>query len=158
MGMTFIGQLFLLKLLSGRIVGGVLRDLAKCDDGTVAPDEPMVECLCELLTTIGYTLECSNDGRVAIESVCGRLLELKDRPSPAGTRPGGLYSKRVQFAIQELLDIRSSGWRKKTFKPSAKTKEEIRREQEQYLRAQAWGMDVSGAEVKIVGKPRHGPP
>merc|ERR1712195_133615 len=64
------------------------------------------------------------------------------------------YSKRVQFAIQDVLDIRSAGWKKKTFKPAAKRKDEIRREQEMELRRVASGQEVGASEVQIAGARR----
>jgi len=148
--MKFIGQLFLRSLLSGRVIGSVMKDLAKCNQGDVVPEEPMVECLCELMTNIGYTLEAHGPaGKEAISTVCDRLLQLKQQP---GTRKGGLYSKRVQFTIQDLLDVRSVGWKKKTFKASAKTKEEIRQEQVRDMQAQMMGMgQASASEVQIAG-------
>lgn len=142
--MKFIGQLFLRALLGTRIIESVIRDLAKCSTEAAVPEEPMVECLCELLQNIGYTLEVSGSGgQAALTEVCFRLQNLKKN-----------YSKRIQFAIQDVLDIRSAGWKKKSFKASAKTKEEIRREQEMELRAQACGHEVVAAEVQIAGARR----
>lgn len=140
--MKFIGQLFLRSLLSARIVGSVLRDLSKCDKGPDAvPQEPMVECLCELIQNIGFTLEAyGQDGKESLESVCSHLQELKRH-----------YGKRIQFAIQDVLDVRCNGWRRRTFKASAKTKGEIYQE---HLRAQAWGCETPAAEVQIAGARR----
>lgn len=142
--MKFIGQLFLRALLGTRIIESVIRDLAKCNAEAVVPEDAIVECLCELLQNIGYTLEASGaSGQAVLTEVCTRLQNLK-----------GNYGKRIQFAIQDVLDIRSAGWKKKTFIHSAKTKEEIRKEQELELRAAACGREVSSAEMQIAGARR----
>jgi hypothetical protein len=142
--MRFIGQLFLRALLGSRIIESIIKDLAKCEHADMAPEEAIVECLCELLQNTGYTLERSGEaGKASLSKVCDKLCAIK-----------GNYNKRIQFGIQDVLDIRGAGWKKKTFKASAKTKEEIRREQEQDLWAQACGREVQSAEVQIAGARR----
>jgi len=142
--MRFIGQLFLRSLLGSRIIESIIKDLAKCQDADVAPEEAIVECLCELLQNTGFTLERSGAaGQASLSKVCDKLCAIKSN-----------YSKRIQFGIQDVLDIRAAGWKKKTFKASAKTKGEIRREQEQDLWAQACGQEVQSAEVQIAGARR----
>lgn len=147
--MKFIGQLFLRELLNAKIMGTVIQDLAKCNQAEIIPEEPMVECICMLLTNIGYTLESSPMGKSALSSVCAQLEELKSQRSADGK---SVYSRRIQFAIQDLLDVRSAGWTRKTFKASAKTKEEIRLQQEWELAAQGYGHQVpNSGEVQIAG-------
>jgi len=146
--MKFIGHLFLRQLLSAKIIGSVIQDLTSCDQADVLPEEPMIECICELLSNIGYTLESTAVGKAAVTAVCGRLLDLKQRQTELGK---GVYSKRIQFGIQDILDMRCAGWTKKTFKASAKTKDEIRRAQEKEMALQARGKEVSSGEVQIAG-------
>jgi hypothetical protein len=140
--MRFIGQLFLRELLSAKIMGSVIQDLSTCDKADLFPEEPMVECICELLTTIGYTLDASPVGKKALSTVCSRLKELKSK---------GLYSKRIQFLIQDLLDLRQAGWARKTFKAAATTKHEVKMQQEKDLAASAWGLPKVDGELQIAG-------
>lgn len=147
--MKFIGHLFLRQLLSAKVIGSVIQELTLCNRAQEVPQEHVIECACELLTNIGYTLDAMPAGAHALTQVCGRLKELKGRKGENGKL---VLSKRVQFQIQDLLDIRSAGWAKKTFKTSAKTKEEIRLEQSRELAAAAKGKEVDGAERVIVGK------
>jgi len=63
-----------------------------------------------------------------------------------------VYCKRIQFMIQDLLDTRAAGWAKKMFKSSAKTKGEIRLEQERDLDARSRGKDVLQAELVVAGQ------
>lgn len=146
--MKWLGNLFLRQLLSAKIVGSIIADLAMCEDANSIPKEHIVECICELLTSIGYTLEAMPAGKGAMEQVCGRLLDLKSKKDKKGK---SVYSKRVMFGVQDLLEARAAGWMKKVFKTTAKTKEEIARDQESDLQAQASGKAVSSAQWVAVG-------
>eukprot|EP00929_Paragymnodinium_shiwhaense_P009177 TRINITY_DN11323_c0_g1_i1.p1 TRINITY_DN11323_c0_g1~~TRINITY_DN11323_c0_g1_i1.p1 ORF type:complete len:651 (-),score=199.28 TRINITY_DN11323_c0_g1_i1:218-2170(-) len=146
--MKFIGHLFLRQLLSARVIGSVLLELVLCGHDEL-PHEHVVECACELLLCIGYALEAMPTGAASLASVCGRLMDLKGMKDESGK---GVYSKRMTFAIQDLLDTRASGWTKKTFKSSAKTKEEIRLDQKRDQVAQARGKETNGAEHIVAGQ------
>jgi translation initiation factor 4G len=125
--MKFVGHLFLRQLLSVKVIGSVIRELVSCDEVSILPEEHAIECAIELCNAIGYTLEAMPVGASVLGQVCGRLLELKGSKTDQGK---GAYSKRVQFQILDLLETRSARWAKKSFKTSAKTKDEIRQEQE----------------------------
>jgi len=144
----FIGHLFLRQLLTAKIIGSVISDLAMCESVDVMPGEHVVECICELLNSIGYTLESMPAGKGAVAQVCGRLMDLKTRTDRRGK---AVYCKRIQFAIQDLLDTRAAGWTKKVFKAAAKTKEEIRNEQSRDLQRQAAGKGIDASEHVIAG-------
>jgi len=146
--MKFIGHLFLRQLLTARIIGSVIQDLVMCGPGDVLPGEHVVECVCELLNSIGHTLESMPAGQSALQHVCGRLIDLKQRTDARGRLA---YCKRIQFQIQDLLETRAAGWTKKVFKSAAKTREEIRSEQTRDLRAQARGRTVEGSEQIVAG-------
>jgi hypothetical protein len=150
--MRFIGNLFLRQLLTSKIIASVIQELTLCEEdksgGTAVPEEHIIECICELLTSIGYTLEQMPQGKICLQQVCGRLLDLKQRKNNQGK---SIYSKRIQFSIQDVLDARQDGWKVRSFKPSAKTKEEVKIEQERDIKAQACGRKVDDAEVTIAG-------
>jgi translation initiation factor 4G len=152
--MRFIGHLFLQKLLNSKIVASIISELVglQNDEEEIVPEEHVVECICELLTAIGHTLEGMPAGKECITQVCGRLLELKGRLKDGK----GLLSKRIQFSIQDVLEMRQKGWMKKTFKAVAKTKEEVRAQHEEELEAQKRGKNVTGAELVVAGaRPTH---
>lgn len=143
--MKFIGHLFLRHLLSAKVISSVLRDLTTCDALDDTPHEHKIECVIELLESIGYTLESMPTGQQALAQVYGRLLELKKQKSASGRC---FLSKRLQFRVQDLLDMRSAGWTKKVFKAQAKTKEDIRLDQEHGLDVAA--RIVAGARPEYV--------
>jgi len=150
--MKLIGHLFLRDLLTTKVIAGIVQDLACCDDVKQTPEEHIVECVLELLQSIGYTLEASA-GKAALLEVFRHLLDLKARKDKNGK---AIYSKRLQFGIQDLVDVRAAGWLKKVFKAAAKTKEEIAKEQERDINAQAVGKAVTGAEfIRVGDKPAY---
>jgi len=121
--MKFIGNLFLRQLLAVRVIGQVVHDLVGIKDGL--PEEHMIECVCELLRSIGYTLDNTPQGKMLMSQFSARLADLKRIVGPNGR---GAFSKRIQFQIQDLLDLRNKGWQEKLFKEQAKPLEEIRKE------------------------------
>jgi len=147
--MKFIGHLFLRQMLSARVIGSVIKELTLCDDADQVPEEHVIECAVELLMSVGHTLEGMPAGKQAMGQVCGRLLDLKGRKTRAGQ---AIYCKRIQFAIQDLLDARKAGWARKVFGGVAKTKAEIKLEQERDLNSQAYGGEVVSGQVVISGQ------
>lgn len=149
--MKFIGHLFLRKLLSAKVICSVLCELVLCDFEDYIPEEHTIECACELLLAVGHTLEALPAGVQAVQQICSRLLDLKSRRTMEGK---AAYSKRVQFVVQNVLDARSAGWATKTFRSSAKTKEEIRLEQQRELDARSRGasMTAGAGELIVAGQ------
>lgn len=121
--MRFIGNLFLRQLLAVKVIGQVVHDLIGVKENN--PEEHMIECVVELLQAIGYTLDTTPHGKDLMQQFASRLIELK---TSAASDSKAVYSKRVQFLIQDLLDLRSQDWKKKLFKEQAKTKEEVRKD------------------------------
>jgi len=143
--MKFIGHLFLRKLLTARIIGQVIQDLAMCHDANTHPAEHVLECICTLLNNIGYTLEGMPAGKESIKQVCGRLLDLKQRKNKKNK---AIYPMRIQFMIQDLIDTRNAGWVKKVFKTTAKTKDQIREDAKKDEKTQK----NDGSEVVVAGQ------
>jgi len=121
--MKFIGHLYLRRLLAAKIISEVVHDLLTHDDGI--PEEHKVECALELLQNVGYTLEKTPQGEALITKFASRLMDLK-RLQGADSKPA--LSKRVQFGIQDLLDLRKNGWRKKMLRDQAKKIDDVRRD------------------------------
>merc|ERR1711957_52832 len=114
-----------------------------------APAEHVIECVCELFDSIGYTLDALPVGNAALTQVCCRLMDLKRHQLPTGKRA---YSKRIDFKIQDVLELRSGGWAKRVFKVSAKTKDAIRLQQQQDLEEDVTGIARAGSEIVVAGK------
>lgn len=148
--MKLIGHLFLRQLLSAKVIGCIIQDLTLCNDLEQTPAEHVIECAVELIMAIGHTLESMPVGKAVLQQVCVRLKELKSMKESDGRF---VYCKRVQFAIQDLLDVRKDGWTRKMFGGGkAKTKEEIRLEQQREMNAQALGTDCSSGQKVVAGQ------
>jgi len=146
--MKFIGNLFLKNHLSAKVIGHVIQDLV-CISAEQVPEEPMVECICELLKTIGYTLEQSANGKASLISVCGRLKDLMNtKVKDKSGRDVPKYSRRIQFAIQDIQDMKSNGWKAKIFKEQAKKMQDVKADHDRQARAK--GPIVS--ETVVAGK------
>jgi cold shock CspA family protein len=138
--MRFIGNLFLRQLVSIRLILAILADLLDVD----SPEEHAIECVCQLLLSIGYTLESIPVGKAFLSQVIARLEGLKEPNNCT-------YSKRMKFCIQDLLEVRAAGWAKKTFKGLAQTKMEIKQKQEEDMKATGAGMQTELANTLIAG-------
>jgi len=150
--MKLVGHLFLRKLLATKVIGSIVAELMCCDSEGI-PDEHIVEGVCELLNAIGCTMEALPAGKAVLTQVLGRMLDLKVRVYDKGEKKGkGIYSKRVQFTIQDVLDARAAGWARKVFKTTAKTKEEVRQQQERDLKAAQGGSGAANAEFVVIGQ------
>jgi len=149
--MKLLGHIFLRQLLPARVISSVIQELVlgNGDEENHRPEEHSIECACELLMSTGHTLESVASGRLSIQLVCGRLTELIGWKTAEGK---GLYSKRIQFLVQDMLDTRLAGWTKKSFKSSAKTKEEVRLDQERELTARMQGEASPAAEQVVAGQ------
>lgn len=137
--MKFIGNLFLRQLLAVKVIGQVVHDLIGIKE--TLPEEHMIECVCELLQAIGHTLDGTPSGKMLMLQFSARLMDLKRSNLPDGR---AAFSKRIQFQIQDLLDLRQNNWQKKMFKEAAKTKDEVRKDAIAEARKQAKG---GGTEV-----------
>jgi len=133
--MHFIGKLFLRRLLPAKIIVAILEErLGRRRSSGPPPEEHVVECVCELLLAIGQALESMPVGGDALSRVCEWLRELAGQSRGDG---GPVYSKRIRFVMQGVIDARAMGWAKNSFKEVAKTKEEVRLDQERELSARA---------------------
>eukprot|EP00930_Biecheleria_cincta_P087671 TRINITY_DN76905_c0_g1_i1.p1 TRINITY_DN76905_c0_g1~~TRINITY_DN76905_c0_g1_i1.p1 ORF type:complete len:500 (-),score=110.51 TRINITY_DN76905_c0_g1_i1:155-1654(-) len=148
--MKFVGHLFLRELLSAKVIGSVMCELVLTDSEEHLPEEHALECVCELILAIGYTLENVPAGKLALNLACQRLKDLLQWRHEQTGKPA--YCKRILFMIQDLLDVRVAGWTKKVFKTTAKTKEEIRMAQEKEMREREGGCRVSPAECIVTGQ------
>ncbi|CAE8640290.1 unnamed protein product [Polarella glacialis] len=148
--MKFIGHLFLRQLLSAKVIGSVICELVLYELTDELPEEHALECASELLLAIGFTLESMPAGQVFISQACARLQDLVKRKLPDTGKAA--YCMRIKFMIQDVLDTRAAGWTKKVFKSQAKTKDEIRMDQERELRDKARGKENAGAEHVVAGQ------
>jgi len=115
----FIGHLFLRQLFSIQVIGQVTFDLIGIREAL--SEEHMIECTCELLHTIGYTVDLTETGKKLTSLTIARLVDLK-RLKTSDDMAFAFSS--VGFQIQDLIDLRGNGWQRKSFRQTVQSKEE----------------------------------
>uniref|UniRef100_A0A7S1PBX2 MIF4G domain-containing protein n=1 Tax=Vitrella brassicaformis TaxID=1169539 RepID=A0A7S1PBX2_9ALVE len=114
----FIGELFLRRLLSAKVVKEVVTSLIGAD-ASYCPEELFIECLCELITTIGWKLDSTDAGKSLLTVFSRRMRELKAKDR---------YSERIKSTLQDVLDLRQNGRRQKVHKEKAKALRDARKD------------------------------
>ncbi|KFD57976.1 hypothetical protein M513_01209 [Trichuris suis] len=131
---SFIGELYKEGLLSVRIMMGCVGNLHR-----PGVDEFM-ECLCKLLTKIGYYLE--NGPYKACEEDLNKIDKLfASLPVLAGMST----SSRIKFMILDLIDLRKNGYHPRRQELQPKNTDEIQREMENKQRA----LELQAEQLKL---------
>merc|ERR1719262_1698485 len=138
--MKFIGQLYLRKLLSHKVVREVVVRLVFKSE---PPEEHYIECFCMLVRNIGATLESSDQGKSYMQQFANRMKDLAASND---------YSKRIKFAIQDVLELRTNNWQERVLKEQMKTKDQIRKDAVREARAQMGGAQNPYASMQIAGQ------
>eukprot|EP01053_Blabericola_migrator_P011933 Blabericola_migrator_1__11932@NODE_729_length_6710_cov_177_288876_g525_i0_p1_GENE_NODE_729_length_6710_cov_177_288876_g525_i0NODE_729_length_6710_cov_177_288876_g525_i0_p1_ORF_typecomplete_len902_score168_18MIF4G/PF02854_19/4_8e38Sec15/PF04091_12/19Sec15/PF04091_12/0_47_NODE_729_length_6710_cov_177_288876_g525_i01482853 len=116
--MRFIGELNLRRVVVNVALASILAKLIK---GDPFPPAHVVECVCELLTTVGYHMDHSDkEGEKGhLNAVFCHLRSFHEQK---------VYESRIDFKIQDLLELRESDWVSKyaTFVDKANTLSNIR--------------------------------
>lgn len=128
--MKFIGHLFLRRLLAVKVIGTIVHELVgvREEDPDFFPAEHAVEATCELLQAIGHTMDSSPDGKKLMCFFLSHLQSLSTATIGVRNLARHRLSRRARFQIQDLSELRASGWVKKVFREQAQTKEEIRKQ------------------------------
>lgn len=117
----FIGELFKISILTGKIIHTCIEALLKDPN-----NEDMLECLCKLLTTVGQKFEqtpMSKDDKrkYSLDSVIQRMQNI------ASKNENSKISSRVRFMLQDVIDLRKKKWQS-TRNEAPKTMEQIEKE------------------------------
>merc|ERR1719487_1130659 len=101
--MKFIGHLFVRQLLAAAVIKTVVGDLLNGE-----PPELQVEYALELLQAVGKVFDGTEKDKAQLTIILNRLNDLKSMKGADGKQ---CLSKRVQFMIDDLADLRSNGWK-----------------------------------------------
>ncbi|KAI9704529.1 MAG: hypothetical protein M1820_005603 [Bogoriella megaspora] len=112
----FIGELYKLQMLTGRIMHECVMRLLNFQG---MPDESAIESLVKLLRTVGATMESSDQTRPLVGSYFERI--------DAVMKMEGLPS-RMYYMLLDTADLRRHGWNSKEDTKGPKTIQEIREE------------------------------
>jgi hypothetical protein len=123
--MLLLGNLYLRGVVSAPSIDIVLRSLLHDGVSGAPPSEVEIECACGLLRSVGAALQEYSCG-VHVSWACDRFLEL--RQAKKADSKIDVYSKRVQFMIQDVVELRNAQWVHKEFKNVAKTLNCVKKE------------------------------
>ncbi|XP_041751874.1 eukaryotic translation initiation factor 4 gamma 1a isoform X2 [Coregonus clupeaformis] len=111
----FIGELFKLKMLTEAIMHDCIVKLLKNHD------EESIECLCRLLSTIGKDLDFEK-AKPRMDQYFTQMDKIiKEKKT----------SSRIRFMLQDVIDLRRSGWVPRRGEQGPKTIDQIHKEAEQ---------------------------
>ncbi|XP_071121349.1 eukaryotic translation initiation factor 4 gamma 1-like [Mytilus edulis] len=111
----FIGEIFKLKMLTEPIMHECVFKLLN------SKDEESLECLCELLQTIGKELD-SEKAKPRVDQYFQIMHKLVAEKKT---------SLRVKFILQDVIELRMSNWVPRRDKSNPKTIEQIHKEAQQ---------------------------
>jgi len=124
----FIGELYKLNMLTARIMRECVQKLLS---NVTDPEEEDMEALVRLLTTVGKQLEDDNPSKTeqGLQKSRGlmsvyfeRLILIRDNKA---------VPSRIQFMVQDLIDMRKAGWKGKPGVGGPKTIAEIHKDAKQ---------------------------
>lgn len=91
----FIGELYKLKMLTNKIMNYCMIYLID------KAEEDKLECLCNLLTTIGKQIE--SESNTQLDTIFKKMQHIVHRKSHN-------VSSRIRFMIQDVIDLRKRKW------------------------------------------------
>lgn len=97
--MRFIGELFMVGLIPGKIMHSVIQELLA---DVVNPEEEEVESVCRLLPTVGAALD-----KPDMVHIWSKYVERLKTLSGNTKLPS-----RVRFMVLDVLELRDNGWNK----------------------------------------------
>ncbi|KAG2073729.1 ARM repeat-containing protein [Suillus decipiens] len=101
---TFIGELFKVRMLTGRIMHECVKKLLR---NIESPEEEEIESLCQLLKTVGQLLDTPK-ARAHMDVYFTRMKELSKSYS---------VSTRMQFMLQDVIELRDRAWMSRSASP-----------------------------------------
>merc|ERR1719210_3145945 len=122
----FIGELYKLGMLTAGIMHECVRKLLNSNPS----DEESLECLCRLLTTVGQNLEKETSDRLSkgpIQGLCDLTSYFKEMKRFVDEKK---TSARVRFLMQDVIELRQNGWKKRREDAGPKTIDQIHKEVE----------------------------
>merc|ERR1719431_1146988 len=116
----FIGELYKIGMLTGRIMHECIKKLLK------TTDEESLECLCRLVTTVGEQLDKETINTLATKGPASGFTSLDDYFVSMKEITGNKkISARVRFLMQDVIDLRKLKWVKRREDAGPKTIEQI---------------------------------
>jgi len=101
---SFIGHLFVRRLVAARVMAQVVHDLVGVKDRQ--PDKILIRCVCELMQVIGRSIDATKQGNMLMTQFLARLTNL----SASTTSVDHTYPQEIRDAISAVHEARSQQW------------------------------------------------
>lgn len=105
---SFIGHLYVRKLLAARVMAQVVHDLIGVRDRL--PHKNLVYCVIELMHIIGRTLDANEEGYKLMTQFLARLENLAATTTTTAGMASTLYPQHVQASVCALRTARNDAW------------------------------------------------
>ncbi|ODQ66664.1 ARM repeat-containing protein, partial [Nadsonia fulvescens var. elongata DSM 6958] len=113
----FIGELYMLDMITERIMHGCIQRLLMTETGPGEdPSEDLIESLSKLLTTIGEKLDASCRMTDWLEGYYAKMDKLTKSPT---------LPPRLRFMLMDVIDLRKHHWQSKNKEKGPKTIAEV---------------------------------
>lgn len=99
---SFIGHLFVRRLVAARVVAQVVHDLVGVKDRQ--PDQRLIRCVCELMQVIGKSIDATKQGNMLMTQFLARLTTL------SSSTTSHMYPQEIRDAINAVHEARSQHW------------------------------------------------
>ncbi|XP_067951559.1 eukaryotic translation initiation factor 4 gamma 3-like [Watersipora subatra] len=113
--MRFLGELYVLRMLTGNIMHQCVTSLLK------ASDEESLEYLCKLWTTIGKSMDSEEKARAYNDQYFQQMKKI----ATGQIRNVGV---RIKFALKDVIELRENNWVPRRDKNIPKTLQEIHKQ------------------------------
>jgi len=101
---SFIGHLYVRKLVAARVMAQVVHDLIGVRDRQ--PAQSLIQCVVALMYVIGKTIDASKQGNMLMTQFIARLKNLAATGLPDGR--GCMYKLELRSSVGELCSVRES--------------------------------------------------
>ncbi len=103
---SFIGHLYVRKLVAARVMAQVVHDLIGVRDRM--PEEPLIRCVCELMQCIGQEIDANKQGNMLMTQFLARLSNLAAQRVRDTQEP--IYNQEIREAIRAVHEARFQNW------------------------------------------------
>ncbi|PAA94717.1 hypothetical protein BOX15_Mlig013413g3 [Macrostomum lignano] len=133
----FIGELFMKDILTANIIHQCIVSQLKSDHSSKSMFTESLECLCELLKTVGKKLESENNAKARIDQYFERIKKLINSKE---------IESKVRFRLQDIVEMRQRNWERREMeirlheRPMTKEELEQKARQDESRKQQLAGM------------------
>ncbi|PAA94720.1 hypothetical protein BOX15_Mlig018935g1 [Macrostomum lignano] len=131
----FIGELFMKDILTANIIHQCIVSQLKSDHSSKSMFTESLECLFELLKTVGKKLESENNAKARIDQYFERIKKLINSKE---------IESKVRFRLQDIVEMRQRNWERREMEIRLHERPMTKKELEQKARQdeESWAQQL----------------